>query len=121
LYAEPIGTLFEADDRYGIAFDEAYRNRAGAPILSLSLLNAQRMPRAPKTTMERVHPFFVNLLPERGSVLRNYLARTNGVDETDDFALLDVLGARAHRARGYAAHAFLAGGRTNEVQRTPRS
>lgn len=87
-----IGTLFEMNDRYGFAFDEKYRRERPAPILSLSLLNRARQPRAPGTTHMRIPPFFANLLPEPNSRLRTYLAAQNRVDPRDDLGLLRVLG-----------------------------
>jgi serine/threonine-protein kinase HipA len=92
LRGEPIGTLFESNGRYGLTFDEAYREAVRAPILSLSFLSPDRKPVAPAKTLVRMLPFFANLLPEPHSGLRSYLARENDVPIDDDLGFLRALG-----------------------------
>jgi serine/threonine-protein kinase HipA len=92
LYGTPVGTLtYVGDDRTLFAFNEAYIEDEGRPVLSLGFkdkygalitdFNATRM---------RLLPFFSNLLPE--GHMRDYLARRAGVRPTREFFLIWVLG-----------------------------
>jgi len=92
LYGAPIGTLtYVGDDRTLFAFNEAYIEDEGRPVLSLGFkdrfgalitdFNATRM---------RLLPFFSNLLPE--GHMREYLARQAGVRPAREFFLIWVLG-----------------------------
>lgn len=93
LYGVDIGTLFEADNRYGMTFNERYVETTPPPVLSLSFLNTHGRPSAPKNTSLRLLPFFANLLPEPNSRLRQYLAAQSNVSDRDDMGLLNALGS----------------------------
>jgi serine/threonine-protein kinase HipA len=78
-----VGTLEDARDGLRFAYDETWR-AAGHPPLSQSLpLHGELLP-------EAVDAFFAGLLPEGRP--RRQLARTLGISEGNDFALLEALG-----------------------------
>ena len=92
LHGDPAGTLTRLGrDRIVFGFDNGYLDDAERPTLGLSFRDAFG---GVATDIEptRVHapPFFSNLLPE-GS-LREYLARSAGIDPRLEFPLLGALG-----------------------------
>lgn len=92
LYGQEIGTLTRlADDRNLFAFNESYIDSEQRPTLGLSFKDphGELITDFPPT-QTRVSPFFANLLPE--GQLREYLARSAGVNTRRDFPLLWALG-----------------------------
>lgn len=92
LHGEPVGTLTRLGrDRIVFGFGAGYLEDADRPTLSLSFVDAFGRV-ATDVAPTRVHapPFFSNLLPE-GS-LREYLARSAGIDPRLEFPLLGALG-----------------------------
>ena len=94
LHGRFIGEVERFDDgRISFDFDDAYRLDPDRPTLSQAFLTDE----GGVTSLERlassgfVPSFFSNLLPE--GQLRTYLARTAGVRETQEFELLEFLGA----------------------------
>lgn len=81
------------DGRVVFEFNESYPNDPNHPILSQSFVGAAGsvLNRERASSSGQVPSFFSNLLPE-GQLL-NYLARTAGVRETQEFELLEFLGA----------------------------
>lgn len=92
LHGERAGTLTRLGrDRIVFGFGAGYLEDAERPTLSLSFIDAFGRV-ATDVAPTRVHapPFFSNLLPE-GS-LREYLARSAGIDPRLEFPLLGALG-----------------------------
>lgn len=115
LYGKAIGTLFDADGRYGLTFSEEYRESADPPILSLAFWSSRGRPRPPKQTAARMLPFFANLLPEPYSSLRRFLAREAAVAERDDMSLLRYLGSDLPGAITLEAAQWNAQNRRDEI------
>ncbi len=92
LHGEPVGTLTRlARDRIVFGFDARYLDDPGRPIVSLSFRDAfGAVTTDVEPTRVEAPPFFSNLLPE-GS-LREYLARSAGIDPRREFPLLEALG-----------------------------
>lgn len=92
LYDEPVGTLTRLGrERIVFGFDAGYLDDPERPTLSLSFQDAfGRVATDVAPTRVEAPPFFSNLLPE-GS-LREYLARSAGIDPKSEFALLGALG-----------------------------
>ncbi len=95
LGARRIGTLTNLPGDYNLfAFDENYLEDPNAPVLTQGLIGPDGFPLGIVPRKHRVAPpFFANLLPEEGSVLRTMLARQHAVNVTRDFPLLRALGA----------------------------
>lgn len=90
-----IGTLTNlAGDDNLFSFEADYADDPDRPILSQAFLSTTSalMTRVPRT--HRVAPpFFANLLPEEGSLLRSLVARQCRINAARDFPFLRVLGA----------------------------
>lgn len=92
LYGEPIGTLTRVSGDTSIfAFDEAYIEDEGRPVLSLGFKD-EFGALITEFGTQNMHllPFFSNLLPE--GHMRDYLAERAGVKPVREFFLLWVLG-----------------------------
>lgn len=95
LHRSRIGTLVRlADDHTLLTFDAEYQEGINRPVLSLSfkgehggLINPSSRPSV------RLPPFFSNLLPEKDTRFREYLAMRAGVNPAREFPLLGALGA----------------------------
>ena len=89
-----VGELTNLPGDYNLfSFDEAYVADTRRPVLSQSLLGTSG---APRRVIPRTHrvapPFFSNLLPEEGGLLRALIARQHALERTRDYPLLRVLG-----------------------------
>jgi serine/threonine-protein kinase HipA len=89
-----VGTLTNLPGDYNLfAFDEDYLDDPARPVLSQSFIGQSG---APLRVIPRTHrvapPFFANLLPEEGTVLRAIVARQFEINRTRDFPFLRVLG-----------------------------
>ena len=92
LQGDPAGTLTRLGrDRIVFGFDNGYLDDTERPTLGLSFRDAfGRVATDIEPTRVHAPPFFSNLLPE-GS-LREYLARSAGIDPRLEFPLLGALG-----------------------------
>ena len=92
LHGESIGTMTRfGRDRVVFGFDRSYVEDSARATLSLSFKDPfGHLVTDIEPTRTRAHPFFSNLLPE-GS-LREYLARSAGIDPRLEFRLLGGLG-----------------------------
>ena len=92
LHGDPAGTLTRLGrERIVFGFDSGYLDDPERPTLSLSFRDAfGRVATDVAPTRVEAPPFFSNLLPE-GS-LREYLARSAGIDPKSEFSLLSALG-----------------------------
>ena len=92
LHGESVGTITRLGrDRIVFGFDPRYADDPDRATLSLSLKDPfGRLVTDVTPTKIRAHPFFSNLLPE-GS-LREFMARSAGIDPEREFALLGALG-----------------------------
>jgi len=92
LHGESIGTLTRLGrDRIVFAFDPAYIDDPGRATLSLSFLDPfGHLVTDVPPTRTWAPPFFSNLLPE--GPLREYLARSAGIELRREFPLLAALG-----------------------------
>ncbi|GAC1402754.1 MAG: HipA domain-containing protein [Candidatus Velthaea sp.] len=94
LAGRQVGTLTNLGGDYNLfSFDDSYLEDEQRPILSQAFIarggNSIRI--VPRT--HRVAPpFFANLLPEDGSLLRAIVARQYGINRTRDFPYLRALG-----------------------------
>jgi serine/threonine-protein kinase HipA len=91
----PIGTITNLLGDYNVfAFEPAYAADPNRPILSQSFLDANEQLIA---VVPRTHtvapPFFSNLLPEAGSLLRAIVARQRRIKEARDYPFLAALGS----------------------------
>ena len=113
LHGEPAGTLTRLGrDRIVFGFDRGYLDDPERPTLSLSFRDAfGRVATDVAPTSVQAPPFFSNLLPE-GS-LREYLARSAGIDPQLEFPLLGALGEDLPGALSIAP----AGGGTGDSRR----
>ena len=92
LHGASIGTLTRVGrDRIIFAFDSSYIDDPGRATLSLSFKDpfGHLITDIPPTRTW-AHPFFSNLLPE--GPLREFLARSAGIDPRREFPLLAALG-----------------------------
>ncbi len=89
-----VGAITNFPGDYNLfAFDDEYLEDPSAPILTQGLIGPDGHPLRIVPRKHRVAPpFFANLLPEEGSVLRTMLARQHAVNVTRDFPLLRALG-----------------------------
>ena len=88
-----VGTLFEDQDLWVLAYDESWARRADSFDLSPALPRAQLLHRD-GATMRPVQWYFDNLLPEEK--LRELIAADARLRDKDDaFALLEYLGAES--------------------------
>ncbi len=89
-----VGTFANhAGDYNRFSFADEYLEDPRAPVLSQSFIgtNGSPLPAIPRT--HRIAPpFFANLLPEEGGVLRSVIARQHGINRTRDFPFLRALG-----------------------------
>jgi HipA-like protein len=91
LHGEEAGfAVARTDGSWRWWLNEDWLDKPEPPVLSLHLQNRSLR----GTRSESRTPWFLsNLLPEPESALRRRLARTHGVPEADDAALLAILGA----------------------------
>jgi serine/threonine-protein kinase HipA len=94
LHDEVVGELDVATSAAGPRWSGWWRddwlNAVDRPVVSLRLHDLR--PTGKRDWGSRPPPFITNLLPEHGGALRRRLARTHGIDETDDAAMLTLLG-----------------------------
>lgn len=90
-----VGTMVNLAGDYNVfSFDEEYVADSQRPVLSQGFLNAQGYLRMIVPRTHRVAPpFFANLLPEQGSILRRTLAAQHRIVLTRDFPFLQTLGS----------------------------
>ena len=94
LHRAAVGDIVRFDDgRIGFEFDDEYRNDFRRFTLSQSFVDADRGVRTLEalSSSGQLPTFFANLMPE-GQLL-TYIARAAGVRETQEFELLEYLGA----------------------------
>ena len=110
LHGEPVGTLTRLGrERIVFAFDTGYLDDPARPMVSLSFRDVfGRVATDVAPTRVEAPPFFSNLLPE-GS-LREYLARSAGIDPKSEFALLGALGEDLPGALSIAPAGRVGGG-----------
>jgi serine/threonine-protein kinase HipA len=89
-----VGTLTNIPGDYNLfAFDPAYLADPDRPILSQSFIDKNGEPiRVVPRTHTISPPFFANLLPEEGTLLRSIIARQRGIKSAPDFPYLRALG-----------------------------
>jgi len=89
-----VGELTNLPGDYNLfSFDEAYAADPQRPVLSQSLLDRSGNLRRVVPRSHRVAPpFFANLLPEDGGLLRALIARQHACERTRDYPFLRVLG-----------------------------
>jgi serine/threonine-protein kinase HipA len=94
LQSRRVGTITHLSGDYTLfSFDEEYLEDTARPVLSQSFIGTsgnivRRVPR----THRVAPPFFANLLPEEGSLLRTLVARQLRITPTRDFPYLRALG-----------------------------
>jgi serine/threonine-protein kinase HipA len=94
LNAYRVGTLTSLSGDYILFnFDAAYIEDSARPVLSQAFIG---MSGEPVRIVPRTHrvapPFFANLLPEEGSILRALIARQYEINRNRDFPYLRALG-----------------------------
>jgi serine/threonine-protein kinase HipA len=89
-----VGTLTNIPGDYNLfAFDPVYLADPDRPILSQSFIDKNGEPiRVVPRTHTISPPFFANLLPEEGTLLRSIIARQRGIKGAPDFPYLRALG-----------------------------
>jgi len=94
LQSRRIGTLTHLSGDYNLfSFEEDYLEDERRPVLSQAYIGAGRSAiRIIPRTHRVAPPFFANLLPEDGSLLRSLIARRHDINRTRDFPYLRVLG-----------------------------
>lgn len=85
-----VGVLWGDAERTRFAFDPVYLDRAYRPVLGQHFEDRLH---ARVREYRGLHPWFANILPERGGVLRQRIARSLGLGLHDDLALLRALGS----------------------------
>jgi serine/threonine-protein kinase HipA len=92
LYNKTIGVLTKLpNDQIIFAFDQSYIHDSSRAMLSLSFKDKfGNLLTDTLASRTKVPPFFSNLLPE--GPLREYIAKSSKIDESDEFALLGLLG-----------------------------
>ena len=95
LGATRVGTLANLDGDYNLfTFDQAYLDDPQRAVLSQGLIGKSGEPIARIPRIQTVAPpFFANLLPEEGSLLRSIVARQYAINSRRDYPFLRVLGA----------------------------
>lgn len=93
LSGEDIGTLIMLPSRsMFFAFNETYLADPNRLVLSQSFFsNTGDVIPESKTSRSQLPPFFSNLLPE--GHMRDYLAKLGGIKPTNEFKLIELLGA----------------------------
>jgi serine/threonine-protein kinase HipA len=89
-----IGTLTNLPGDYNLfAFDDTYLDDDNPPVLSQSFIRSSG---ATVRVIPRTHrispPFFANLLPEEGALLRAIVARQQKINRTRDFPFFAAVG-----------------------------
>jgi serine/threonine-protein kinase HipA len=94
LRARRIGTFTNLSGDYNLfSFDEEYLEDERRPVLSQAFIGTGgNVIRIIPRTHRNAPPFFANLLPEEGSLLRAVVARQYRINRTRDFPYLRVLG-----------------------------
>ncbi len=95
LSATRVGTFTNLDGDYNLfTFDQAYLDDPQRAVLSQGLIGKSGEPIARVPRVQTVAPpFFANLLPEEGSLLRSIIARQYAINPRRDFPFLRALGA----------------------------
>jgi serine/threonine-protein kinase HipA len=95
LGATRVGTFTNLDGDYNLFnFDQAYLDDPQRAVLSQGLIGKSGAPIARVPRIQTVAPpFFANLLPEEGSLLRSIIARQYAINPRRDFPFLRELGA----------------------------
>ena len=95
LGATRVGTFTNLDGDYNLFnFDQAYLDDPQRAVLSQGLIGKSGEPIARVPRIQTVAPpFFANLLPEEGSLLRPMIARQYAINPRRDFPFLRELGA----------------------------
>jgi serine/threonine-protein kinase HipA len=94
LGSQRVGTITNLSGDYNLfSFDEEYLEDERRPVLSQAYIGTgggaiRIVPR----THRIAPPFFANLLPEEGSLLRSLVARRHRINRTRDFPYLEILG-----------------------------
>ena len=94
LRSRRVGTITNLSGDYNLfSFDEGYLEDERRPVLSQAYIGTGGSVIGIVPRTHRVAPpFFANLLPEEGSLLRSLVARQHRINRTRDFPYLDVLG-----------------------------
>lgn len=91
LYDETIGYIrAEAHQKTSFAFTEAFLARDRQPVLGQRFLDAPY--KAVTSKKGHLPAFFANLIPESDGALARLIARQHGISESDEPALLSILG-----------------------------
>ncbi len=90
-----VGTFTNLTGDYNLfSFDQAYVDDPQRPVVSQSLIGQTGEPLAIVRRVQTIAPpFFANLLPEEGSLLRSIVARQYAINPRRDFPFLRALGA----------------------------
>jgi len=89
LYDEVIGHLWSDGEKSLFSFHNNYLEGSARPVLGQYF--EDRLHRAARRG-QGLHPWFENLLPERGGALRERYSRALGIGSGDSFGLLSALG-----------------------------
>ncbi len=94
LQSRRVGTITHLSGDYTLfSFDEEYLEDTLRPVLSQSFIGASgNIVRLIPRTHRVAPPFFANLLPEEGSLLRSMVARQLRINPSRDFPYLRALG-----------------------------
>lgn len=94
LQSRQIGTIINLSGDYNLfSFDEEYLEDEQRPVLSQAFIGSSgNVIRTIPRTHRIAPPFFANLLPEEGSLLRALVARQHRINRTRDFPYLRALG-----------------------------
>lgn len=89
-----VGTFTNLDGDYNLfTFDQAYLDDPQRVVLSQGLIGRSGQPIVRVPRIQTVAPpFFANLLPEDGSLLRSIIARQHAINPRRDFPFLRALG-----------------------------
>jgi serine/threonine-protein kinase HipA len=94
LNKDRVGTLTNLSGDYNLfSFDEEYLSNEARPVLTQAFLgkSGNLIANIPRT-YRVAPPFFANLLPEEGGLLRNIIARQFAINRTRDYPYLCALG-----------------------------
>lgn len=75
---------------YELQFDQSWIDRLHRPVLTIAAQDWRFQ--VPRLFKRRLPPFLTNLLPERFSALRRRIARSMGLEDIDEMALLEFVG-----------------------------
>jgi serine/threonine-protein kinase HipA len=94
LNSDRVGTLTNLSGDYNLfSFAEEYVANRSRPTLSQAFLGISGEPvKVIRRTHRVAPPFFANLLPEEGGILRNIVAKQFAINRTRDYPYLRTLG-----------------------------